>query len=103
MHPSFSSDINRISQNSDSTKRHDYVLNLFDKMEDVDVDLEDYYDQVTDADAPAASLTESSIATDVHVCPEITVPRTYTQAVDPINEFHMQWRFAAEKELRSLT
>jgi hypothetical protein len=42
MHPSFSSDINRISRISDSTERQDYVLNLFDKMEDADVDPEDY-------------------------------------------------------------
>jgi hypothetical protein len=68
---------------------------------------------VTDADAQAASLTESPepqaylsevpIADVVQVCPEITLPRTYAQAVDPSNEFHMKWRSATEKELRSLT
>jgi len=113
MHSTFSPDINRISQITYSTERQDYVLNMFDQMEDVDVDLEDYYDLVTNDDAQAASLTDSpeahaylsevSITHVVQVCPEIIVPRTYAQAVDPGNEFHTEWRFAAERELQSLT
>ena len=58
MHPTFSSDIKRISQIPYSTERQDYVLNLFEKMENGDVDPEDYYDQVTDDDAQAQTLRE---------------------------------------------
>jgi hypothetical protein len=56
MHPTFSLDIKRISQITDSTERQDYVLNVFEKIEDADVDPEDYYDQVIDANAQAVSL-----------------------------------------------
>ena len=113
MHPTFSSTIKRISQITNSIERQDYVLNLFDKMEDADVDPEDYYDQVTDDDAQAASLRDSpearaylsevTLIDVVHVCQEIVVPGTYAQALDPSNEFHKEWRFAAERELKSLT
>jgi hypothetical protein len=109
MHHTFSSDIKRISQITDSIERRDYVLNLFEKMEDANVDPEDYYDQVTDVDAQAVSLAESpeahaylsevTLTDGVHVFQEINVPRTYAQAVDPSNEFHAEWRVAAEREL----
>ncbi len=59
IHLTFSSDIQRITQITDSAERRDYVLNLFEKMEDANVDPEDYYDRVIDADAQAALLTES--------------------------------------------
>jgi hypothetical protein len=59
MHPTFSSDIQCITKITDSTERQDYVLNLIEKMEDANVDHEDYYDRVIDVDAQAASLTES--------------------------------------------
>ena len=70
-------------------------------MEDADVDPEDYYDQVTDADAQAVSLrdlpkahaylSEVTLTDFVQVCQEIVVPRTYAQdAVDPSNEFHKE-------------
>jgi hypothetical protein len=100
MHPTFSSDIKRISQITDSTERHYYVLNMFEKMEDANVDPEDYYDQVTDVDAHAISLTKSPEAqvylsevaptNVVQVCQEINVPCTYAQAADPSNEFHAE-------------
>ena len=67
-------------------------------MGDANVDPEDYYDRVTDADAQAASLTESpeaqayllevTLTDNVRLCPESNVPRTYAQAVDPSNEFN---------------
>ncbi len=67
-------------------------------MGDANVDPEDYYDRVTDADAQAASLTktteaqaymsEVTLADSVRLCPESNVPRTYAQAVDPSNEFN---------------
>ena len=111
-HPTFSSYIQRISQILDSTERQDYVLNLFEKMENADVDPKDYYDQVTDVDAQAHALRESPevqaylsevpLTDVVQVCQEIDVPRTYAQAIDPSNEFHKEWRLAAERELQSL-
>ena len=68
---------------------------------------------MTDDDAQAASLTESpeaqtylsevTLTNSVRLCPKINVPRTYAQAVDPINEFHTEWRASTERELHSLT
>jgi hypothetical protein len=67
-------------------------------MEDANVDPENYYNKVTNDDAQAASLkelpeaeaymSEVTLKDSVHVCPEINVPRTYAQAVDPSNAFH---------------
>ena len=54
-----SSDIHRISQILDSIERQNYVLNLFDKMDDVDLDPEDYYGMMIEADAHADSLADS--------------------------------------------
>ncbi len=54
-----SSYIHRINQITYSGERQDYVLNLFDKMNDVDMDPEDYYDIMTDVDAHGDSLVES--------------------------------------------
>ena len=58
MHPTFSSNIQCITKITYSTERQDYVLNMFEKMEDANVDPKDYYDRVMDVDAQAASLTE---------------------------------------------
>jgi hypothetical protein len=52
----FYSDIHRITQITDSIERQDYVLNLFDKMDDADIDPKDYYGMTTNADAHADSL-----------------------------------------------
>ena len=82
-------------------------------MDDANVDPEEYCDRVTDADAQAASLTESpeaqaylsevTLIDSVRLCPENNVPRTYAQAVDPSNEFNTEWREATERELSSIT
>ena len=57
--PTFSSDIQRIHKIKDFNERKDYALNSFDKMEDADMESEDYYDVMTYDDAHANSLVES--------------------------------------------
>jgi hypothetical protein len=83
----FSSDIHRISQISDSNERQYYVLNLFDKMDDVDMDLEDFDVIMTNVDAHADSLVDSpesqaylsqiTVADDVKLSQEVAEPITY--------------------------
>ena len=94
----FSSDIHRITQITYSTERQDYVLNLFDKLDDADIDHEDDYGMMTYADAHTDSLVESpepqayfsrvTVTDDVTLSQEIVEPRTYAQAVHPSNTFH---------------
>jgi len=109
----FTSDIHRISQILDSIERQNYVLNLFDKMDDVDIEPEDYYGVITCADAhadslvnspdPQAYLSQVNIIVDAMSSQEMVESRTYAQAVYPSNTFHREWQFAAKKELNSLT
>ena len=109
----FSLDIHHISQIPDYIERQNYVLNLFDKMNDADIDLEDYYGMMTTADAYANSLVDSpepqpylsqvNVTDDVTLSQEIVEHRAYAQAVYPSNTFHREWQFAVEKELNSLT
>jgi hypothetical protein len=49
----FSSNIHRINQITDYVERQDYALNLFDNMDDVDMDPADYYNMMTNVDAHA--------------------------------------------------
>ena len=53
--PTFSSHIHRINHTTNYVERQDYVLNLFDKMDDAEMVPEEYYDMIKDADAQTYS------------------------------------------------
>ena len=56
----FQSDNHHIDQITDSDERHDFVLNRFEKMDDVvDIDTGGYYDVMTDVDVHTCSLVKS--------------------------------------------
>jgi hypothetical protein len=55
----FSSEIHGTNQITNSIERQDYALNLFDKMDDVDMGFGNLYGIKTNADAHADSLVES--------------------------------------------
>jgi len=100
-------DIHRINQVTDYVEHQDYVLNLFDRMGDADIDPEEYYGMITYADAHADSLVDSpepqayfsqvTVTDDVTLRQEIVKPRTYAQTIHPRNTFHREWQTATEK------
>jgi hypothetical protein len=85
----------------DSIERQDYVLNLFHKVDDADIDLEDYCGIMAEADAhhadsfvdspePQAYFSEVNITDDITLSHEIVEPRMYAQAVHSSNTFHRE-------------
>ena len=84
----------------DSDVGRGYVLNLFEQIDNVDIDPKDYYDMMANVDAqvnsqvespePQAYVSEVTAIDDASSSLEIVEPRTHAQAVDPRNELHKE-------------
>jgi len=99
-------------QNTD--ERHDYVLNLFDKLDDAELDPEDLHDKFADAGDHAVSLNISlepqtffphaDVVESITLSHEIVEPKIYALAVQPTHEFHKEWNATTtNREVKSLT
>jgi hypothetical protein len=83
------------------------------KLYDAEIDLEDFYGRISDADTHADSLNIShepqsffsqvDVAESIILLHEHVEPKTFAQTVHPIlNEFHKEWHGATNREVKSL-